>query len=60
MSLGGQILPVFAQLGIAEKYQAIAKPYTFSRGISDTGESLLKLDYSVAQEVYVGMHTHNA
>ncbi|KAG0293579.1 hypothetical protein BGZ96_002624 [Linnemannia gamsii] len=51
MSLGGQILPVFAQLGIAEKYQTMAKPYTFSRGISETGESLLKLDYSVAQDV---------
>lgn len=51
MSLGGQILPVFAQLGIAEKYQTMAKPYTYSRGISDTGESLLKLDYSVAQDV---------
>ncbi|KAF9925327.1 hypothetical protein FBU30_004917 [Linnemannia zychae] len=51
MSLGGQILPVFAQLGIAEKYEAMAMPYTFSRGVTDTGESLLKLDYSVAEEV---------
>jgi len=51
LSIGGQILPVFAQLGIAEKYMASANPYTFSRGITDTGESLLKLDYSVAEEV---------
>ncbi|KAG0203159.1 hypothetical protein BGX33_009262 [Mortierella sp. NVP41] len=56
LSLGGQILPVFAQLGIAEKYEASAKPYTFSRGISDTGESLLKLDYSIAQDVQVPAH----
>ncbi|KAF8947914.1 hypothetical protein BGZ47_007310 [Haplosporangium gracile] len=52
MSLGGQVLPVFAQLGIAEKYQAMAKPYTFSRGISETGESLLRLDWSATKEVY--------
>lgn len=52
MSLGGQVLPVFTQLGIAEKYQAMAKPYTFSRGISETGESLLRLDWSATKEVY--------
>ncbi|KAF9132876.1 hypothetical protein BGX30_012498 [Mortierella sp. GBA39] len=52
MSLGGQVLPVFNQLGIAEKYRAIAKPYTFSRGISETGESLLKLDWSATKDVY--------
>lgn len=51
MSLGGQVLPVFTQLGIAEKYQAIAKPYTFSRGISETGEPLLRLDWSATKEV---------
>lgn len=53
MSVGGQIMPVFEQLGLYEKYIDMAKPFTVSTDIRESGESLPALDLKVAEDMYV-------
>ncbi|KAF9545697.1 hypothetical protein EC957_010560 [Mortierella hygrophila] len=51
LSVGGQIMPVFEQLGLYEKYVDMAKPFTMSTDIRESGESLPALDLEVAEDM---------
>ncbi|KAG9072926.1 hypothetical protein KI688_000707 [Linnemannia hyalina] len=51
LSVGGQIMPVFEQLGLYEKYVDMAKPFTMSTDIRESGESLPALDLKVAEDM---------
>lgn len=55
MSVGGQIMPVFEQLGLYDKYVDMAKPFTVSTDIRESGESLPALDLKVAEDMYVSV-----
>jgi len=46
-------MPVFEQLGLYEKYIDMAKPFTVSTDIRESGESLPALDLKVAEDMYV-------
>lgn len=50
MSVGPPLLPLFAQLGIEEEYIAMSKFARYHEVISESGESLLSLDYVIGQE----------
>ncbi|KAG0300447.1 hypothetical protein BGZ97_003229, partial [Linnemannia gamsii] len=51
MSVGGQLMGVFRQLGIYEKYCEIAKPFTLNIAIKESGEQVLEMDYKPAEEL---------
>ncbi|KAK3819386.1 MAG: hypothetical protein JOS17DRAFT_756323 [Linnemannia elongata] len=51
LSVGGQIMPVFEQLGLYDKYVDMAKPFTVSTDIRESGESLPALDLKVAEDM---------
>lgn len=46
-------MPVFEQLGLYEKYVDMAKPFTMSTDIRESGESLPALDLKVAEDMCV-------
>lgn len=45
-------MPVFEQLGLYEEYVDMAKPFTVSTDIRESGESLPALDLKVAEDMY--------
>ncbi|KAF8929791.1 hypothetical protein BGZ47_000878 [Haplosporangium gracile] len=51
LSVGGQMMPVFEQLSLYEKYVDMAKPFTVSTDIRESGESLPALDLKVAEDM---------
>ncbi|KAK3835620.1 MAG: hypothetical protein J3R72DRAFT_451256 [Linnemannia gamsii] len=51
MSVGGQVMGVFRQLGIYDQYCEIAKPYTLNIAVKETGEKMLEMDYGIAEEI---------
>ncbi|KAG0371914.1 hypothetical protein BGX24_000998 [Mortierella sp. AD032] len=51
LSVGGQVMDVLKQLGIAEQYCEMAKPFTRNIAINDSGEQILEMDYSPVEEL---------
>ncbi|KAF9122305.1 hypothetical protein BGW39_009848 [Mortierella sp. 14UC] len=51
MSIGGQVMDVFSQLELYEKYRPLAKPFDRSVLIKESGEQILEMDYTLWEEL---------
>ncbi|KAH7056139.1 hypothetical protein BKA57DRAFT_449880 [Linnemannia elongata] len=50
LSLGSQLLPLFEQLGIKDTFLAQGKRANLSKAITESGETILTMDYSTMEE----------
>lgn len=53
MSIGGQLAGVLKQLGIYEKFLLMGKPFVAVSYHRESGKSLMEMDYSQAEKLYV-------
>ncbi|KAK3816840.1 MAG: hypothetical protein J3R72DRAFT_497982 [Linnemannia gamsii] len=59
LSVGGQVMDVLKQLGIAEQYCEMAKPFTRNIAINDSREQILEMDYVPKEKILYNKRVQN-